>query len=613
MHDGPRSVARCVAVGALLALAGFAAEAGAQVSPGPLATPHRDLDSPTQCFKCHARGGGMTPRCLDCHTRIASLRDAGRGLHGRQAKSLECAGCHPDHAGREFALIRWDEGAPEKFDHARAGWALDGKHVGVACADCHREKFQRGAPSSDPSHRWVGLETACRSCHDDPHASRFGTDCERCHTTKDWKAIDSKRFDHDVTRYPLKGAHARVRCESCHVPGTTTAKQPPFERCGSCHADAHAGQGTLAGKAADCAACHDVNAFRPSTYTVARHRSSAYPLEGRHAVIACATCHPKAPPGAATSAATGTSGVRMRPPHARCTSCHEDAHGGQLAGRPDRGACESCHRVQGFRPSTYPISSHAAAGFPLAGRHAEIACGACHAVSRSGLGAMANARGAGTARFVFHPPERECAQCHHDPHQGRFSPGGARPRPEGCVACHDVAAFRPGRIDVSAHRSFGFVLEGAHGAVPCAGCHAELSSKPAASSLVAAASHPKPMTFPGSRSACAACHETPHGTQFASRPGKGACEPCHDADSFRPARRFDHDRDATFRLEGAHAKVACIRCHPRTADAKGVSRVKYRGIPSRCEACHGDAGTGDTTRSRPASPGRRSPATRGSR
>jgi len=57
-------------------------------------------------------------------------------------------------------------------------------------------------------------------------------------------------------------------------------------------------------------------------------------------------------------------------------------------------------------------------------------------------------------------------------------------------------------------------------------------------------------------------------------------------DAFRPARRFDHNRDAAFSLKGAHANVPCARCHRSVAGPSGKPVVIYRPVPTACEACH---------------------------
>ena len=108
-------------------------------------------------------------------------------------------------------------------------------------------------------------------------------------TTTAFTAVTRGAFDHDRTRYPLRGKHATVACDGCHDFRTARGKRPPFASCGACHTDAHAGTATLAGRPADCAECHDVGGFAPSTFTAARHRDTRYPLEGKHASVACSS------------------------------------------------------------------------------------------------------------------------------------------------------------------------------------------------------------------------------------------------------------------------------------------------------------------------------------
>jgi hypothetical protein len=125
--------------------------------------------------------------------------------------------------------------------------------------------------------------------------------------------------------------------------------------------------------------------------------------------------------------------------------------------------------------------------------------------------------------------------------------------------------MRPSTVDVAAHARFAFALDGAHRAVPCAGCHKTMSGSLSVSRT------------------CADCHATPHGSQFVSRADRGACDACHDTGAWRPAARFDHERDAAFALAGAHARVSCGSCH-RPGDAS-VDRV-YRPVSGKCESCH---------------------------
>ena len=653
----------------------LASRAQAQMSPGPLAKPHAELDAPLKCFTCHGqgKGGSLRDRCLACHQEIAWSEEHKLGLHAREDKG-ECAGCHPDHAGRDFAMIRWDEGAPEKFEHARSGWALEGKHATLKCGDCHKPAFQvsgaaglirrkdrpasylglernciachqtqdvhRGAlgpdcfkchgvrawkpaslfnhdntsypltgqhaqvpcekchlapslkPAVDKEGKPIPLykplpHAQCGSCHKDPHQGQLGTDCTRCHATDSWKSVDRKSFDHDRTRYPLRGRHVTVACARCHDPKTAWGKKPPFASCTSCHKDVHAGQATLDGKTVDCQACHRVEGFSPSTYTVLQHRSTRYPLEGAHARVKCQACHRKNPPGVPAEK-LGRAGILMRMPSTRCRDCHQDAHGGQLARRADAGACESCHKVEGWKPTTYSLAAHAKLRLPLQGRHAKVECAACHGPRRKGLPALPGPEKLGSAGVALTGLDVSCTACHFDPHEGRFAARGARPKSGGCLACHGLASFRPSTVDVMKHQSFAYPLEGAHRATPCDACHKEDKYPPVKSSLILATAqgYRMPFTTPqGGR--CEACHKNPHGNQFARRKDKGACQGCHDEDAFRPAARFDHKRDSAFSLDGAHGKVACASCHPSKDLGGGRVLVLYQPVPKDCKSCHG--------------------------
>jgi hypothetical protein len=160
----------------------------------------------------------------------------------------------------------------------------------------------------------------------------------------------------------------------------------------------------------------------------------------------------------------------------------------------------------------------------------------------------------GTAGVVaMRPVTADCATCHVDAHGKKYTR---------CTDCHDVRGFSPSTIDVATHAHYRFPLTGAHRAVLCAQCHTEMRHAPVASTLVALARWAgPPLRFAAPAGGCAGCHQSVHGTQFAARPDRGACESCHDMDAFRPARRFDHNRDAGFSLKGAHANVLCDRCH----------------------------------------------------
>jgi hypothetical protein len=195
----------------------------------------------------------------------------------------------------------------------------------------------------------------------------------------------------------------------------------------------------------------------------------------------------------------------------------------------------------------------------------------------------------GKAGIAISIKEVECVACHLDPHGGRFAAGGERAKTGGCLACHDTKTFHPSTIDAAAHAPFRLPLEGAHGAVPCVACHADLKGAVTLTSSLVLPKRPVPtLTFAIKETGCLACHDSPHGDQFAHRKDRGACEGCHGLDRFTPATRFDHDRDASFSLKGAHAKVACAQCHRPDPGVRvaGVPRVVYAPLSGKCESCH---------------------------
>jgi len=568
----------------------------AQISPGPLAKPHEQLEGTLQCVKCH--GGGrkgkeqITSLCLDCHKEIAWLVQQQRGFHFG-VREQRCSTCHPDHGGKDFALISWPGGGQQKFDHRTAGWPLDGGHQKVKCEACHKPAFRVSNAATLSARRgtdvgWVGLERQCVSCHKDVHHGGLGTTCDKCHVTMNWKTINKSSFDHDKTKYPLRGRHAEVACDKCHDFSTgKVASNPRFANCTDCHKDDHAGTATLAGRVVDCAACHVVSGWRPSTYTAVQHRQAKYPLEGRHEQVKCEACHVKNPPRVPVTQ-LGSAGVWMRPVAIQCRDCHADDHGGQLARRPDRSACNSCHTVKGWKPSTYTVATHATLRLRLEGRHAEIECRACHGPNRIGLPALPDTGVLGRAAVALTLKEIECAACHVDPHKGRFAANGPRAKGKGCLACHDVRTFRPSTSDVAAHATFSFALEGAHRATACVGCHVEFKQGPATkrSSLLLAASGIADLRF-DAKHECADCHKTPHGRQFDARKDGGRCDACHGVDAFAPASKFDHTRDATFSTKGAHEHVPCNQCHPTDQKSGTPKSLMYRPVSGKCESCHG--------------------------
>jgi hypothetical protein len=544
-------------------------------------------------------GAHVDAKCTACHTtkfRTApvaaqSKRTTAAGWVGLQTT---CGSCHREDDVHQGELKEGCEGCHDtkrwapapSFDHDSSAYPLTGAHAEVRCESCHITA--RLPLRVNAAGKRVGVFrpvpfAECASCHTDPHRGALGRSCSTCHVTRSFSAISRTSFDHDATKYPLRGRHASVSCEGCH--GRNLANRTPaFVACASCHADPHPGAGPTASARSDCATCHTVTGFTPSTFTVARHQQSRYPLEGRHVTVACARCHvTERPPQGAAAQSTLVRAARLQLPGVTCASCHRDSHRGELAARADQGACESCHTTAAFAPSTFATAAHARLRVTLEGRHGQVPCAACHGPQRAGLPALRASR-PGESGITLALRETACASCHVDPHAGRYAAEGVRPIASGCSACHTASQWRPARVTAAMHDTFSYALEGAHRAVPCVACHTELTTRPATSTLQLNATGITPLPFSARRTtACATCHETPHGTQFAGRKDGGRCEGCHVVASFTPASGFDHDRDATFSLAGAHSSVPCASCH---RSPPGGGAVVYRPLSGKCESCH---------------------------
>jgi hypothetical protein len=520
-------VCAIVVVAAMLA----SGRARAQLlSPGPLGQGHASLEGDQHCGDCHASGKRIDAAlCLKCHTDIGARVAAGQGLHGREYKGQPCEKCHADHRGAGSRLIRWPGGDREKLDHAQTGWPLEHAHKPVGCDKCHNKANARGAKT------YLGLSTACASCHKDPHAGRFGGSCTTCHDDVLWTSLRLDQLDHSKTRYPLRGAHQRTPCAKCHAGQPPKYLGIPFGSCQDCHKDPHAGR-----LGAQCAGCHDEEAWTKITFAKTPHPGVS--LGGGHAPVRCAKCHDR---GNKAAPSRGTE----------CVACHAPVHKAPF-GR----TCGTCHAsIQWLGLARgVGLAAHARTSYALTGKHVDTACTACHKPEL-----------ARNERFRALKSER-CIDCHKDNHKGEF----AALRQGECGPCHATSGFRPTLFGVQAHAATKFPLEGSHTSVACAGCHTE----------------PRPrVNLHVAKQTCADCHANPHGDQFAAEMKRGGCAECHVTTSFRRAK-FDH---STWPLTGAHATAHCESCHhPTPEDRKQGKGASYRGVPRACGGCHDDAHDG---------------------
>ncbi len=183
--------------------------------------------------------------------------------------------------------------------------------------------------------------------------------CETCHSVSAWSGA---RFDHDLSRFRLTGAHVSVDCVSCHVGGKYTGT--PVE-CGACHMALYQATKNPNHPAAkfstDCAICHTTAAWTGVQFD---HSTTGFSLTGIHAKTACAQCHVN---------------DRYAGLPSTCDSCHSADHlkatnpNHANAGFPKN--CEMCHTPNGWSPADF---DHNLTKFPLTGKNASTECASCH-------------------------------------------------------------------------------------------------------------------------------------------------------------------------------------------------------------------------------------------
>lgn len=472
---------------------------------------------------------GLTPNCTNCH------QDQHQGRFG----SI-CAQCHTT---TDWKAARIDA---HSFDHSKTRFPLTGSHQTVTCEKCH-------TPGLDGQPRYKGLSfTGCNSCHTDPHKGEFKQGCESCHTTATWKRSSFvSSFDHSKTQFPLLGKHLEAPCLTCHKAGDF--KTPiAHSQCADCHQpDPHKGQFSKRPDGGRCESCHAVTGWSPSTFTVAEHARTGFPLVTPHTAVKCTSCH--IPAGTLT---------RFKIKFAACVDCHEDPHHGQFAAEPWRNQCERCHASDTFKTSNMTLAKHQKSTFPLTGGHLAVACNDCHkpiAVS---------------SVAVFHFAQLSCTTCHEDIHHGQFAERmsllSSSGKPLGCEACHSTKEWQDrSRFD---HARTHFALEGSHRSVACIDCHRPPNME---QSMI----H---VQFAKAPTHCSECHENPHSDQFGARGDN--CASCHNSNKWRPSL-FDHEK-TVFSLKGGHQDVACSSCHTNKKSIEGKLILFYKPTPKACADCH---------------------------
>ncbi len=440
--------------------------------------------------------------CLECHTTQDKNKKIIASVY-RWPKLTDktCESCHKTPHTGQFSKALLQKACTEchvttgwfnmkngkGFDHAKTRFPLTGSHEKVRCATCH-------GPQGKQIFKFKTVESKfCIDCHKNIHTQQFSTKinsnaCFDCHSTVNFKQL--KTFDHSKTKYPLEGAHEKLKCSECHVPTQIRiALAPPNIKssvpvtkpieltlaqfkfphvsksdCLSCHTDYHKKQlGPI------CLDCHNLDTWKKVKFD--HNKQSNFMLRHKHVDVKCIECHKPIRGEFVKLKSETRQATKYKPIPDTCITCHKDVHRGEFGAK-----CQECHTEKGWK-----ITKNFHKNFSLTGVHFSLECAECHSDNRklSGL-------------------SQQCITCHakDDVHSGTL--------PQ-CQECHrqqfwEVTGFK--------HSLTRFPLRGAHRTLDCMECH-------------------KTGTYKGLSSACFQCHTAPSVPDHNLFPNKNSCNECH--------------------------------------------------------------------------------------
>lgn len=421
---------------------------------------------PTDCMQCHSMSG-FTPvtkfdhsktdfplkgehaqvDCKECHKETTRNGKPFQEFGGLDFK--DCVSCHSDphnkklpgtcvqcHTETSFTTFT----GKSNFNHTRTGFPLKGAHKVMDCFECHQKRTD---PLTVFQDRQTTEANNCVACHADVHENKFGQDCAKCHNEESFFALNNMDFfDHNVTDFALEGQHQEVDCKACHKERFSVPID--FSRCSNCHDDYHQGEFVSNGSSPDCMECHTVDKkFDYTLFTLEKHQSTDFPLEGAHVATPCFACHVSEEEDRWSFADKGGA----------CIDCHTDFHDGFL---PEKyypaDNCAVCHVSDTWSRVGF---DHSKTQWPLEGKHKEVSCKECH-FNFDDKGAVISQK--------FTNLESACISCHENVHGTQFEVKGVTD----CTRCHVTDSWFPRKFD---HRKTRFALEGKHAEISCEACH----------------------------------------------------------------------------------------------------------------------------------------------
>ncbi len=419
------------------------------------------------------------------------------------------------------------------------------------CIACHTEIGDQ-IRAKNRTHGHIEAVNQCAACHSDHHGLQF-----------DPVASSFQKFNHDQTQFSLILHQVNfnatpMECTACHTfqPQYTLATNS----CRDCHGEQDAAfmQKHTQEFGEACQACHD-GRDQMSHFD---HAKTSFPLDGKHAQVACDRCHQDIHPDNPQAAL-----VAFRAAPTECRRCHEDpqAHFGLF---PQD--CGVCHTALGWTPATLDSQTFdhmQQTGFSLA-RHTKdyqdqaITCATCHrgSIKNFNLQTCIDCHSRGSDRPAF---MRE--------HQTKYS--------SACLDCHDGVD----QMHDFDHANF-FVLDGRHADIECDTCH-------------------KDKVFKGTPKECIACHAEPkiHAGFFGLE-----CQYCHVASAWSPANlrihpfALNHGSPTDLDCKTCHTDrynvYTCYACHDHQPEPIQASHQKLGITPQElpdCAACHPTGAKGE--------------------
>ena len=490
----------------LTSATGFADSIEKLLMPGPVIEDHKKYED--SCSQCHQPLGDVSQKtlCLDCHKKVRKDIKLKTGFHGQGRNTTnDCKTCHTDHKGRDAKIVLLN---PQQFDHENTDFLLKDSHQQVECSACHL-----------PEKKFREAKHECIDCHknNDVHNGELGQECDDCHSEKSWT---DTRFDHNKTKFKLKGKHKKTACLSCHI--TETYTDAPT-KCYSCHQvnDIHNNR-----FGEDCKDCHNETKWTSINFN---HDKTDYRLTGKHKKASCNSCH--------------TLNSSEKKLATTCISCHQqdDSHSGRNGQK-----CKSCHTTKTWETKF----NHQKTDFPLIGQHKELVCTTCHKgdVYKDEL-------------------PTQCFDCHQQDDVHLKSQG------KECSNCHNETDWIEQIL--FDHDVTHFPLSGLHSSVSCEDCHSSANFKDAESKCISC--HQQDDIHKDSLGQdCQQCH-TPSSWNFwlfdhdeqTKYPLTGkhsglVCEACHTKPVIKDELKLSSDCNDCHRNDDIHQGrfgKKCKHCH----------------------------------------------------